>query len=107
MGCTDLEACLYADIHPASLYNYQNANPDYIERKEALKKNPFMKARMTITGDLKEVDTAKWLLENYDGQAKRGGNQTNTQVNVFAGLREKYVKKNTPPIEDVTVEQNG
>jgi len=34
MGCTDLEACLYADISSSTLYNYQKAHPDFLERKE-------------------------------------------------------------------------
>ena len=40
MGCTDDEACLHAEITPATLYNYQNANPEFLEQQEYWKNNP-------------------------------------------------------------------
>lgn len=48
MGCTDLEACLHADISKQTLYNYQRANPEFVDRKDKLKQNPFLVARTTI-----------------------------------------------------------
>lgn len=33
MGCTDDEACLHTEITPATLYNYQNVNPEFLEQK--------------------------------------------------------------------------
>jgi hypothetical protein len=32
-GCTDLEACLYADISKDCLYNYQKKHPEFVDRK--------------------------------------------------------------------------
>lgn len=52
MGCSDLEACLKAEIHPATLYNYQNANPEYVDSKNAWKKNPTYLARKTVYNEL-------------------------------------------------------
>jgi len=52
MGCTDIEACLYADIGKDTLYNYQANHPEFIERKEALKNRPFLLARNTIVKSL-------------------------------------------------------
>lgn len=63
IGCTDIEACLYSDISKSTLYNYQNENPDFLERKEKLKETPVLKARTTVFDDIKQVDTAKWYLE--------------------------------------------
>ena len=37
LGCSDLEACIYADIGKTALYDYQEKNPEFTERKEALK----------------------------------------------------------------------
>lgn len=54
LDCTDLEACLYADIHPTTLYRFQEANPEFRERKQQLKQNPFVLARTTIVSALKE-----------------------------------------------------
>lgn len=47
-GCSDREACLYADIAPSTLYNYQNANPGYLEQKETWKESPSVLARKTV-----------------------------------------------------------
>lgn len=48
LGCTDEEACFYADISKQTLYNYQDAHPDFIDRKERMKQQPFFKARKEI-----------------------------------------------------------
>lgn len=64
MGCTDREACLFADIHPATLYRYQEENPEFCDEKELWKENPFVLARTTILKSLKDnVMTAEWYLE--------------------------------------------
>lgn len=65
MGCSDREACLYADIGSSTLYDYQNANPDFLERKNALKEKPVLMARAVILDKLqdKDAETAKWYLE--------------------------------------------
>lgn len=52
LGCTDSEACLMADISPATLYSWQNTYPEFLERKNALKETPFLMARKTIIGSL-------------------------------------------------------
>lgn len=49
-GCTDIEACLWADIGEKTLYNYQEKHPEFLQRKEALKQTPVMKARKAVTG---------------------------------------------------------
>ena len=48
LGCTDIEACFYADISQDALYDYQRANPEYSKRKEALKQNPIFIARTSV-----------------------------------------------------------
>jgi Na+-translocating ferredoxin:NAD+ oxidoreductase RnfC subunit len=53
MDCTDEEACFYANIAPASLYNYQKQNKGFLERKQALKQNPVLKARMEVIKGMK------------------------------------------------------
>lgn len=52
IGCDDLEACLFAGIAPATLYNHQKNNQMFLEWKEALKRNPFLKARRVIVEHL-------------------------------------------------------
>ncbi len=63
IGCTDIEACLYAGISRPTLYNYQTAHPEFLERKEMLKQHPVLKARNTVVEDLDDTETAKWMLE--------------------------------------------
>ncbi len=52
LGGTDKEACFFAGISPSSLYNYQNENPEFMERKELLKASPILKARQTVVSAL-------------------------------------------------------
>lgn len=65
MGCSDLEACLYAGISKQTLYNYQAKNPEFVDRKEQLKEQLVLKARTVIANALnnKDENTAKWYLE--------------------------------------------
>lgn len=52
LGCTDLEACLYANIHAATLYNYQKETPGFLEEKERLKEAPILLARKSVVNAL-------------------------------------------------------
>jgi len=66
----DSEACFYAGIAPATLYNYQKRNPEFIERKEALKLTPNIAARKTVVSTLNDVRIAQWWLEKKDPEMK-------------------------------------
>lgn len=64
LGCADREACLFADITPPTLYEYQKSNPDFITRKEILKENPILLARTSVVNGLKgDPDLALKYLE--------------------------------------------
>lgn len=64
IGCTDIEACLFADISVDVLYDYQKKNPKFTKRKEALKETPVLQARTTVVNHLQEdAGSAKWYLE--------------------------------------------
>ena len=63
IGLSDEECCAYADIATSSLYNYQNAHPEYLEQKTKWKKNPIAKAKNTIYKNLDDPKVAQWLLE--------------------------------------------
>lgn len=52
LGCTDREACFYADIALSTLYLYQEQNPEFSERKAELKENPILLARKTVVENL-------------------------------------------------------
>ena len=60
---TDEEACFYAGIAPRTLYNYQKENPEFVQRKEALKEKPILLARRTAVENLNTLAGAHWYLE--------------------------------------------
>jgi len=63
-GCTDEEACYYAEISKSTLYNYQLENPEFLEHKEALKQRPILLARQSVVGGLaSDPDLALKFLE--------------------------------------------
>lgn len=67
-GATDLQACFYAGISHQTLYNYQNANPEFIERKNGLKNHLQLIAKNVLAKSIRsgnEAD-AKWLLERKE-----------------------------------------
>lgn len=51
-GCSDKEACFYADISEKTLYNYQEKNEDFLHRKELLKERPVLLARKAVVENL-------------------------------------------------------
>ncbi len=63
LGGTDEEACFYAGIGKTTLYRYQEENPDFRERKEALKQTTILKARQTVVRSLDNPDYAFKYLE--------------------------------------------
>jgi len=54
LGCTDLEACLFAGISKSTLYNLQNKDKGFLERKEVLKENPVLLARQSVIKGFQE-----------------------------------------------------
>jgi hypothetical protein len=75
LGCTDLEACLKADITTQTLTTYQNANLKFLDRKDILKTTQVLKARQVLATSLdskvpwEAVSTAKAIIEKKDGKA--------------------------------------
>lgn len=64
-GLTDTEACLYSDIAPSTLYEYQKENPGFSERKDQLKQAVRMKAKLNVTDAINTGDKllSTWYLE--------------------------------------------
>lgn len=96
-GCTDVEACCYADIAPSSLYNYCQENPEFLELKNKLKEMPMMKARRIINNSLDKEDlaTANRVVDRKEGQKiKQDITSAGKQINTWV-------------INPVTTEKNG
>jgi len=68
-GCSDLEACCYANISKSTLYDYCVANPEFSERKETLKNNVTMKAKRIIDRALDDddINTAHKVIDRKEG----------------------------------------
>lgn len=91
-GCSDVEACLWADISPAALYVYQEKNPKFQERKAELKETPIMLARKSVIKGVKQnPDIALKFLE----RKKKDEFSTKTENDV-------RVKELPKPIMDIT-----
>lgn len=83
MNLSDEQACLFAGISPRTLYNYQNKNDEFVQRKQLLRQQPKIDAKMKIAKEVKsDTATAKWLLERteketYGQNIKVGGDPEN------------------------------
>jgi DNA invertase Pin-like site-specific DNA recombinase len=65
-GGTDKEACFIAGISTTTLYNYCKENPEFLERKEALKEMIKYHAKANIANAIvkdKSVSLSSWYLE--------------------------------------------
>ena len=69
IGCSDIEACLVADISKLTLYNYQSEHPKFIDRKEMLKKTPTYNARKCVAEEI--IDNPDMALKYLERKNKK------------------------------------
>ena len=64
-GLTDAQCCLFVGISKQALYDYCNAHPEFTDRKELLKQQPSIRAKLNIVEsiDSGDADVSKWYLE--------------------------------------------
>lgn len=79
-GCTDREACLWADIAEATLYKYQEKHREFVERKEALKDKPILLARKAVVKAIEKGDRVTALA--YLDRKKKDEFSTKTEQDV-------------------------
>ena len=63
---TDQQACIIANISMATLHNFQNANPEFIERKKLLRQTVGIYAINNMIDEIKtkkNVAVSQWWLE--------------------------------------------
>ena len=79
---SDLEACLYAGISKSTLYNYQEVNPKFVERKEMLKKtvNLAVKKQLSEAAVKKDLNHAKWMAQNSKTLKEDFGTSTDIKM---------------------------
>ena len=91
-GATDVQACFLADISGQTLYNYQKAHPDFIERKQALKDmiayQAKIKIKQAITEDKNSL-TAQWYLDRRDADFKPK-QELSGELTLVDLLKDKY-----------------
>ena len=70
-GLNDVQACLFAEINPATLYNYQKKHPEFLELKHALQENPVRYATQVLFDNLDgKPDLALKVLERLSKKYK-------------------------------------
>jgi len=99
LGCSDEEACFYADIAKQTLYNYQEKTEGFLDRKEALKSRPIFLARETlIKGIQRDPDLALKMLERKNKaefslrQELTGRDGENIGVTISAKQAEQLIR---------------
>jgi len=96
-GATDLEACFLANISKQTLYNYQDKNPEFVDRKEALKNMPKYKAKVNVVKEIDkgDKDTSKWYLERKDKEFKNRTDITTDDESINP-LLVKFIGEDNP-----------
>lgn len=96
-GLSDAEACIYAGISKQALYDYCHAHPEYTDRKELLKQNVKMRAKVNVAERIEfgDIDASKWYLERKDPEFsnKQKIEHSGEINNPFAALSEKELKQ--------------
>lgn len=70
IGSTILGACFYAGISEKTFHNWANEDEEFLQRMNALKEKPILKALETVNKDLEDAQTAKWYLEKKHAEFK-------------------------------------
>ena len=84
-GCTVLEACSVAEISKSTFYNYEQANPEWREYRQALQARTIAEARMILVNGLKDnPELALKFLERVkkDEFSTKVVNQVDQDVNI-------------------------
>ena len=102
LGASDLAACSYAGISRETFYSWIADDDIFSDRIENAKNFAIIAARQVVVSSIiddKDLDSAKWYIEKHD--VKQQGTQQNTQVNVFAMLKDKYTIKDDIKTETI------
>ena len=81
-GCTDSEACLWAEIAMPTLYKYQEKHPEFVDRKNALKDNPILLARQSV---LKGIKRDPKLALSFLERKKKDEFSLKTETDITSG----------------------
>lgn len=96
MGCTNREACLYADVAESTFYDFLKEYPEYSEKIDIWKNYEKIKARMVVHKalDKGDRDMAKWYLE------RKAKDEFSTKQEVDATVNNRVVIIDDLPDEE-------
>ncbi|EAC8477277.1 hypothetical protein JH67_02970 [Listeria monocytogenes] len=100
-GLSDREACLYAGIAPSTLYDYCKANPDFSERKELLKEQVKMNAKINIANKIEQgnIDLSQWYLARKEPE--EFGNQQKIEHSGSMDINARYAEMSDLELEEL------
>lgn len=81
-GCTDGEACLYADISKEMLINFYVKCPEFYQRRKELRDFPVLTARTTVMSGLKKDPKLAWEYLRKVRQDEFGDKVVNVNVDL-------------------------
>lgn len=87
-GATDLEACYIAGISKTTLYDYQDKNSDFSERKAVLKGMLKYQAKINISKQIKrgDIKLSQWYLERTASDEFGKNVSIKSQDNMITGI---------------------
>ena len=93
LGCTNREACFYADVPESTFYDFLKEYPEYSDKIAMWKDYQKIKARFVVHKALEkgDRDMAKWYLE------RKAKDEFNTKIEVDATLDNKITILNDLP----------
>ena len=109
IGGKIIAACAYAKISPQVYYRYLKEDEDFRNRMQSAQHYSIIAARSIVIKQMtneKDVPSeertklAQWWLEKHDIKQVTDGTVQNTQVNIFAELKDKYMKTVQQVTED-------
>lgn len=78
------EMCFYADISKTTYYNWLEKEPELVDRLNALRQRPILKARQTIVKNLDNPMGAQWYLERKVKEFKPKQDFTSNEERIVA-----------------------
>jgi hypothetical protein len=105
-GATDEQACFIANISKNSLYDYIKINPEFGNRKEALKDFIKYQAKINIKEAIEsnDKDMSKWYLERKDKEFKPKSDMTSNDEKIIPIIN---VSANNSDQQDNSVEEEA
>lgn len=96
LGCTNREACFYADVAESTFYDFLNEYPDYSDKIKMWKDYQKIKARYVVHKALEkgDRDMAKWYLE------RKAKDEFSTKQEVDTTIKDRVVIVNDLPDEE-------